>query len=177
MRHCISPIERYDKLIICLDHTGIVPKKLEDLSSGSWEYEMIGSKQQRSALRVPLAVTKCDQDLLILWQVDVDSSDESQIARQIIKVWAVGKEVVIKKSINRVILIQKSYSQEHCKRCRRKPVRQNKNLLPVRFGDMGPSEKHATEHEGKLDVTFVDPETVDMASRCYIPPIPQDDGH
>ena len=114
---------------------------------------------------MPLAVTRCDQALLILWQVDVEATGESQMAQQIIIIWAVGEEAVIDKSINRVILIQKTYSREHCQRCRKKPALQGKKFLPFRFGDTLSTNNHQTQGGRKLDVTDVDPETIDMASK------------
>ena len=108
---------------------------------------------------------------MILWQVDIETDVDSQILRQIVRVWAVGKAAVIDKTINRVIMIQKTFTDKHVQRCRQKPIRSDGKLIPLCFDDRSSADKAESEHSTKLDVTDVDPETVDMASKSLLSPL------
>ena len=135
-----------------------------DLTSGEWRYDRVGSKHQQKALRVPLAATQCGQDLAILWQVDVEVGSETQIAQQVITIWAVGKLAEINKAIDRVIKIQQMYTQEHVRDCRKRPIQKSRKLLPVRFTSQHAFTISVPKCAGRLDVTNVDQATIDMAS-------------
>ncbi|KAL9101118.1 MAG: hypothetical protein Q9163_003595 [Psora crenata] len=144
-----------------------VSQNLVELTSGTWTYKRIGSKQQQKALRVPLAATKCGQDIKILWQIDVQTDEQVQVPQQIITVWAVGDLPEIDKAINQVIKIQQIYTQEHVRRCRTRPVRSEDKLLPVRFTSRDMPTTDVSKRQARLDVTDVDQATIDMANKFF----------
>jgi predicted Zn-ribbon and HTH transcriptional regulator len=98
-----------------------IEEKLRDLASGSWSCHVAGMEQQRKKLRVPLTTTRCNSQFLVLWQIDVALDDTTQTESQLVKVWEVGTKTEMSQVIDRVALLQKSYSIKHVVRCRQKP--------------------------------------------------------
>ena len=83
------------------------------------------------------------------------------------KVWEIGTKTEISQPIDRVILLQKSYSIEHVTRCRRRPLDEgDKKSIPTLFtGCQDAAEPGATVEA--LDIRTVDREVLEMANRFY----------
>ncbi|KAL8732005.1 MAG: hypothetical protein Q9181_004094 [Wetmoreana brouardii] len=146
---------------------GPVEKKLRDLASGSWSYCLAGTEKQRKRLRVPLATTQCKPQILILWQVDVAFDDTTQAESQLLKVWEIGTKTEISQPIDRIIILQKSYSTEHVTRCRLRPLNHgDKKSIPTLFTSCFDAAEPATKVE-PLDIRTVDREVLEMANRFY----------
>lgn len=146
---------------------GSIEDKLRDLASGSWSYHLAGSEEQRKKLRISLATTRCNSQTFILWQIDIASDDAAQAESQVIKIWEIGAKTDLSQSIDRVILLQKSYSDEHVTKCRQKPLEDaDKNLLPRLFASCPDAAKPGEEGQG-LDIRTVDREVLQMANRFY----------
>lgn len=137
------------------------------MASGSWSYRLAGAENQRKRLQVPLAVTQCNSQILILWQIDVAFDDMAQAESQLVKVWEIGTKTEISRPIDHIILLQKSYSIEHVTRCRHRPLDDGeKNTSPTLFTGYqdaaGPGETVEM-----LDIRTVDREVLEMANRFY----------
>ena len=140
---------------------------MRDLASGSWSCNLAGTEQQRKKLRVPLATTRCNSQVLILWQIDVALDDTTQTESQLVKVWEIGAKTEVSQSIDRVILLQRSYTIEHVARCRQKPREDaDKKSIPTLFPDHPDTTQPGARKQG-LDIRTVDREVLEMANRFY----------
>ena len=146
---------------------GPIEENLRDLASGSWSCHIAGTEQQRKKLRVPLATTRCNSQILILWQIDVALDDTTQTESQLVKIWEIGTKTEVSQSIGRVILLQKSYAIEHVARCRQRPREDaDKKSIPTLFPGRLDTTKPGARRQG-LDVRTVDREVLEMANRFY----------
>ena len=116
---------------------------------------------------MPLATTQCSSQILILWQIDVAFDDMMQMEGQLVKVWEIGTRMEISQAIDRVIVLQKSYSTEHATQCRRRPLEDaHQRSIPTLFtGRQGAAEPAARVE--LLDVRTADREVLEMANRFY----------
>ena len=107
---------------------------------------------------------------MILWQVDIafDATGASRFPKQFIKVWTVEKDDRIVESIDRVSMIQKTYTRERVRRCRKKPGRSNRKLIPLCFSDLSAEDYESIQADEKLDVTVLDANALDMTSMASI---------
>ncbi|RPB27817.1 P-loop containing nucleoside triphosphate hydrolase protein [Terfezia boudieri ATCC MYA-4762] len=101
-----------------------IARKFKELASGQWD----------KSLRKPLSpkmVEECGGVVLvplwratygsfgrILWQVNVGYDEECETESQIITVWRIGTADEVRKDISQVVLIQKTYTASHVRRCR-----------------------------------------------------------
>jgi len=146
---------------------GPIEEKLRDLASGSWSCHLAGTEQQRKKLRVHLATTQCNSQILILWQIDVALDDATQTESQLVKVWEIGTKTEVSQSIGRVILLQKSYAIEHVARCRQKPREDtDRKSIPTLFPCCPDTAKPGARRQG-LDIRTVDREVLEMVNRSY----------
>ena len=137
------------------------------MASGSWSYRLAGTEKQRKRLRVPLATTQCNSQILILWQIDVAFDDTTQAESQLVKVWEICTKTEISQPIDRIILLQKSYSIEHVTRCRRRPLDDgDKKSIPTLFTGCQDTADPEAGVEA-LDIRTADREVIEMANRFY----------
>ena len=144
-----------------------VEAKLTDLTSGHMTSKLAGSVKQREHLRVPLATTSCGQNASILWQVSVGPVGESQMQQQIMIIWEVGESTTISKALDRVIVLQKTYSEDHIHRCRLRPSISGDRLLPIQFDGLKFEVSQPTGPSMDFDVRTVEPETIQMAHKFH----------
>ncbi|KAI9674244.1 MAG: hypothetical protein M1829_003791 [Trizodia sp. TS-e1964] len=105
--------------------------------------------------------------MLILWQIDVAFDDTTQSESQLVKIWEVGTKTEISQIIDRIILLQKSYSIEHVTRCRQRPLIVSDRMpVPILFTGFQDVAKSSTRVEA-LDIRTADREVVEMANRFY----------
>ncbi|OCL09185.1 hypothetical protein AOQ84DRAFT_221144 [Glonium stellatum] len=157
------------KSIQDLNHSGAfspVKAKLIDLASGCWDWNLAGSEPQRKRMKLPLAWTKCGQKLSILWQVDVGFDEETEAEQQVVKVWEIGTSSEISQAIDRVVVLQKYYSANLIRRCRKRPLTVAEKLIPTRFP--GPPDSTAPAlREPKPDIRAVDKDIIEMSNKFY----------
>ena len=104
---------------------------------------------------------------MILWQIDVALDNTTQTESQLVKVWEIGAKTEVSQSIDRVILLQKSYMIEHVARCRQKPREDaNKKTISTLFPSCPDNAKPEARGQG-LDIRTVDREVLEMANRFY----------
>lgn len=138
------------------------------MASGSWSYHLAGSEEQRKKLRISLATTRCNPQIFILWQIDVASDDSAQTESQVVKIWEIGAKSELSQTIDRVIILQKSYSDEHITQCRQKPLEDaDQNFIPRLFHSCLDASKLGEEEGQGLDIRIVDREVLQMANRFY----------
>ena len=147
---------------------GPIEEKLRDLASGSWSYHLTGTEQQRKKLRIPLATTRCNLQTSMLWQVDVGLDETTQMQSQLVRIWEIGIKTEVSQSIDRVIILQKSYGIQHVARCRQKP-REDKNgkAIPALFSDSVETGQPGARGQQGLDIRTVEREVLEMANRFY----------
>ena len=118
-------------------------------------------------MRISLAVTQCNLQAFILWQIDTASDDLAGTESQVVKVWEIGAKTELSQTIDRVLLLQKSYSDERVTRCRQKPLEDaDKNFLPRLFPRCSDVAKPGEEGQ-RLDIRTVDRQVLQMANRFY----------
>ena len=136
-----------------------------------WGLEMtslVGSPKQRQQLQVPLMAAKCGKRESILWQVSISSTEEKGKMQQVILVWDVAKWSDISKIVDRVIMIQKPYSEQFERRCcSRSPVK-DQFELPSSFVDTGTHLIELPSSQPELDIGTVDPVTIKITNKFYI---------
>lgn len=147
--------------------SGPVHEKLIDLASGYISSKLAGSPTQREHLRVPLATTSCGRNLSILWQVSTRNVGAMQKQQQVMIVWDIGDPTTISKALDRVIVLQRSYSDEEVQRCRIRPSTLGGKSLPIQFDNQISRSANLGEPTTRLDVRTVDPETVQLANKFY----------
>lgn len=83
------------------------------------------------------------------------------------KVWEIGTKTEISQPIDRIILLQKSYSIEHVTRCHRRPLKDGdkKSLSTFFTGCRDDAEPGATVET--LDIRTLDREVLEMANHFY----------
>ena len=146
---------------------GPIEKKLRDLALGSWSSNLAGTEQQKKKLRIPLATTRCNPQVWIVWQVDVALDDTTESESQLVKVWEIGTKTDISRTIDRVIVLQKPYSAEHVARCCWKPLEDaEKKTVPRLFTNHQDNAKLETKMQ-TLDTRTVDRDVLEMANRFY----------
>lgn len=96
-----------------------VKAKLIDLANMHIQENLAGTEEQRNCLKVKLFRIKFARDLCILWQIDVGINSESGILQQEVKVWEIGNATQIAKAIDRVVTLQKHYSEDTIHQCGR----------------------------------------------------------
>ena len=83
------------------------------------------------------------------------------------KVWEIGAKTEVSQSIDRVILLQKSYATEHVARCRQKPREDaDQKSIPTLFPSCPDVTNSGAGRQG-LDIRTVDREVLEMANRFY----------
>ena len=104
---------------------------------------------------------------MILWQVDFALDDASQTQTQLVKIWEIGTKVELQQTIDRVIVLQSSYSDKHCQNCQLKQLPDaNKSYIPTAFPETaGPEESEPQDQA--LDIRTVDRDVLEMANRFY----------
>lgn len=138
--------------------------KLIDLASGYLKSSLAGSSGQREHLKVPLWNTKCAQNSAILWQVSIGTAGDGQVPQQVIIVWEVGDSSKNSKALERIIHLQKNYTDETISRsCQRNPI-MNGRQLPAYFKD---DVAMPSRPSGDFDIRTVDQETIAMANKFY----------
>lgn len=141
---------------------------MRELASGSWSCRLAGTDQQKKKLRVPLVTTRCSLQIQLLWQIDVGLDDAIQAESQLVKVWEIGAKTEMSQPIDRVILLQKSYSLEHVRRCRQKPLEDaDKKVIPRLFTDCQDAAMLGARAQA-ADIRTVDREVLEMANRFYM---------
>ncbi|KAI9731582.1 MAG: hypothetical protein M1834_004702 [Cirrosporium novae-zelandiae] len=145
---------------------GSVHRKLVDLASGCWTWDLVGSEAQRKSIRVPLARTRCGKKLWILWQVDVGFDGDVGIEKQVVKVWDIGIFSEISQAIDRVAIIQKNYSAGLIRQCRQRPLTIAEKFVPTRFPS-SPDSVVKVLRTPELDIRAVDKDTIEMSNKFY----------
>lgn len=83
------------------------------------------------------------------------------------KVWEIGTRTEISQSIDRITLLQKSYSIDHITRCRRRPLDDgDKKSIPTLFTGSQDAAEPGARAEA-LDIRTADREVLEMANRFY----------
>ena len=144
-----------------------VREKLTDLAFGCCKSSLAGSIDQRQHLKVPLASTKCGQNLSILWQVDVGIAGNMELLQQVIVVWEVGSHEAISKAIDRVVHLQGSYTDETIRRCRQRPSISDGKQIPARFDNYTLQPSRPERATVRFDVRTADQDTINMANKFY----------
>lgn len=113
-------------------------------------------------------MTRCSLQILLLWQIDVGFDNAARVESQLVKVWEIGAKTEMSQLIDRVILLQKSYSLERVKRCRQKPLEDaDKKLIPRLFTDCQGVAVLGARTQA-MDIRTVDREVLEMANRFYM---------
>ena len=138
--------------------------KLRQLAIGSWSCRRAGTEKQRKNLKVPVAITQCNAQTLILWQVDIAFDDVLQAESQVIKIWEVGTKKEVSHHIDSVAVLQASYSDEWVTHCLKKPrVNADNQFVPWIVTEDADTAARAQD----LDVRIVDREVLQLANRFY----------
>ena len=140
------------------------------LAAGHWDWKTrpAGSPNQQTALRIPLAITKVNRGTHILWQIDLSAANTPDSQQQVIKVWEVGRKGLIFRMIDRVITLQKSYSQTTCERCTARENPPGKVQNPMKFEHQLSHSAKAHEDSFGIDVRSVEHETLELASKSCV---------
>lgn len=143
-----------------------IKEAMKNLASGELRSTLFGEKHQRARLKVPLASTSCGQDIMILWQVDVEP-DERTAQKQVIKIWEVGDDQDLQKAFERVSKLQRNFSLERIRRCLQRTERQNQRQTPATFEDNLSLARVDPKSDRKIDVRALDQQTIEMAQKFY----------
>ena len=140
------------------------------LAAGHWDWKtkVAGSPKQRTALSIPLAITKVNRGTHILWQVDLSAANTPNSQQQVIKIWEVGKKVPVFQMIDRVITLQGSYSQVTCERCTARKEPPDKVQNPMKFESQPSHLPRAHQDTNGIDVRSIEHETLEIASKCCV---------
>jgi hypothetical protein len=117
---------------------------------------------------VPLAITRCNFHLFILWLVDVASDETTETESQLVQIWQVGTKDEINVLIDRVAALQYSYPAEQVARCRQKPLEDGAgNSVPRLFSNTPNDPVKSGARDNALDIRTVDREVLELANRAY----------
>ncbi|KAL8997770.1 MAG: hypothetical protein Q9169_003019 [Polycauliona sp. 2 TL-2023] len=115
-----------------LETVAKIKEKLSMLAKGlEHETEVTGSLTLRQSLKVPLSVSRCTNDICIVWQIDSDVPYEAEILSQVIRVWDVVRTDEIDGLLEHVAGIQSAWTAETVDRCLQMQSPISKERLPA----------------------------------------------
>lgn len=133
----------------------------------SWSYHFADTEKQKKRFRIFFAITQCNSQILIFWQINVAYDDKSQTKSQLIKIWKIDTKTKISQFINRIILLQKLYSIEHVTRCHRKVLKDGDNkFFSIFFTDCQDDAKPETTIK-TLNIRTINRKILEMVNRFY----------
>ncbi|KAI8806445.1 hypothetical protein BJ742DRAFT_364554 [Cladochytrium replicatum] len=124
------------------------------VAEGRW-LKSVAKELKRDNLKVRVYESKILSNLRVVWQVDVTYSEALRRYAQVIKVWSVTNHTGVVRTLDRLAIVQKSYSLEHIRRCGLRYRSPETSLMtPVVFDDDGGARARVLSIEEDSLVTF-----------------------
>ncbi|KAJ3345318.1 hypothetical protein HDU83_004214 [Entophlyctis luteolus] len=112
---------------------GPVMKNISMIANGEWTNSVACSLVSES--RVVLFESKVLNNLRIVWQVEVAYLEEARKFSQVIRIQTIGNHKDVIDAVENAIAAQRTYSEEHIKRCKKRVIEPSGLHLPAFWDD------------------------------------------
>ena len=163
-----EPVLKDLKAIGKNDSFEAIQETLFELGSGDFSRKRLAvSKEDTGRLLVPLYCTDYGENVSILWQVSVGSTDDLQGSAQMLTVWAFGDSSAISRGIGHAAHIQRGYSEDTIRRCHQRPTIAKGISYPLIFNFKHEDQQQPRMLPSDLDVRLIDPIITAMGNKFY----------